>query len=265
MNYGFIGAGNMAYSIIAGMISNGVASCKKIHICEKNAARSAVVQGKLGVSVFNSSDEISEKCDVVFLAVKPHHLPDVLTSIADSVKKHNPIIVSIAAGKTVEFIESFLDKDAKIVRVMPNINAEIGKSTTAFCCNKNISKADKAVAVKCLDAIGSAAELDESLFPIFTAVASCSPAFVYMFIDALATAAVKNGINKQTALDIAAQTVLGSAEMALNSSLHPRELADNVCSPGGATVEGVCSLVDNGFESAVLNAVAAAYNKVKEL
>ena len=265
MNYGFIGAGNMAFSFITGMISNGAASEKEIFICEKSSERRDMVSRTLHVSACDSYSELLEKCETVFLVVKPHHLSEVLASICDDVKKHSPLVASIVAGKSVELIESDLGNNARIVRIMPNVNAEVSKSTTAFCCNNNVSEADKAVMNKCLSAIGSATELDEPLFPIFTAAASCSPAFVYMFIDALATASVKNGMNKQTAIDIAAQTVLGSASMVLSSNAHPRELADKVCSPGGATIEGVCSLIDNGFESAVVNAVTAAYNKSKTL
>ena len=265
MNYGFIGAGNMAYSFISGMIANGAAANDEIFICEKLQARRDMVCKSLNISFCDNYGELFEKCETVFLVVKPHHLPDVLADISDYAKKHSTLIASIVAGKTIEFIESLIGIDAKIVRIMPNVNAEINKSTTAFCCNKNVSQAGKVTINKCLSAIGSVTELDEQLFPIFTAAASCSPAFVYMFIDALATVSVKNGLNKQVALNIAAQTVLGSASMVLESNTHPRELIDKVCSPGGATIEGVCALIENGFESAVVNAVAAAYNKLKTL
>jgi len=264
VKYGFIGAGNMAGSFVSGMIAGGTEP-QSIVICEKNEARSGEVRAKLGVASAGSPEELVKLCDIVFLVVKPDQMEDPLKRIRKAVAEHSPLVVSVAAGKTLEYVGSFLDDAARVARVMPNVNAGIRRSVTAYCCNANVTQTDCEELLKCLSAIGSFIALEEKLFPIFTAIASCGPAFAYIFIDALATAAVKHGMNKKDALEAAALTVLGSAASVAESGLHPRVLADMVCSPSGATIEGVCELAGSGFEAAVISAVSAAYHKTKDL
>ena len=265
MKYGFIGAGNMAFRFIKGMLNRDAFNCDDIYIYEKNAERSTEVCKLLNVNALSSPEEITESCGVVFIAVKPDIMQGLLTQLSEAVKKHNPLLVSMAAGKTIEFMESFLPSTAKLIRIMPNINAEISQGITSYCANKNVLESDKEELLKCLNAVGTTTELNESLFDIFMSIASCAPAFVYMFIDAMAAGAVKYGLNKKTAVEIAAQTVLGSSAMLLATQKSPQELTDMVTSPGGATIEGLCALMENGFQNSVVSAISAAYNKAKGL
>jgi len=265
MNYGFIGAGNMAFSLMSGMIANGAAKPGEVFIYEKIKSRADEVCEKLGVAAVNGYEELFENCGAVFFVVKPNQMEDALKNSSGYIKKHNALVISVAAGKTIGFIESFIGANARVIRIMPNVNAQICKGMTAFFASGAATGDDKTAVVNCLKAIGGYIELEEKLFPVFTAVASCAPAYAYLFIDALAAAAVKFGVGKKAALEIAAQTVFGSAAMTLESAAHPRELIDKVCSPGGATIEGLCSLMADGFESAVVNAISAAYYKTTEL
>jgi pyrroline-5-carboxylate reductase len=175
------------------------------------------------------------------------------------------LLISIAAGKTTEFIRKSLTHDNRIIRVMPNINAKVGEAMSAYTANEQATVDDKLLCEKIFGGVGQVINLEETYFPLFGVIAGCAPAFGYMFIDALARAGVKNGMKKDTALMIAAQTILGSAKMILESNEHPWELIDQVCSPGGTTIEAVTSLQSDGFESAVHNAVDKAIQKDSKL
>ncbi|MCM1545161.1 MAG: pyrroline-5-carboxylate reductase [Ruminococcus sp.] len=262
---GFIGTGNMATAIIKGLISSGTIPSNEIAVFDVNKEKAADFAAEYKVKAFASAKEIALDCGVVVLSVKPNVFPAVLGEIKGELERTNPLIISIAAGKTLEFIASFLDYEAKIVRVMPNINAKVEAAISAFCGNSNTTETDLQFAEKFCSAFGKAISLPEAHFPIFGVIGGCSPAFAYMFIDSMARAAVKNGLPKTQALEICAQAVLGSAKMILESGEHPWELTDKVCSPGGTTIEGVLSLQKDGFETAVSNAVDAAFEKDKRL
>lgn len=264
MKIGFIGCGNMASAIIGG-ISKSRKNTDEIYIYDIYAP--AIKKCKESCTVIECQDEcdVVANSDIVFLAVKPNVIADVLKKIEDSVNENNVLLISIAAGKTIDFLSSNLEKSVRLVRVMPNINAKVGEAISAYCCNENVTEADKENVEILLNCIGKAMSLDEGFFPLFGVIGGCGPAFAYMFIDALARAGVKNGMKKDDALKIAAQTVYGSAKMILESDEHPWKLIDNVCSPGGTTIEGVTSLQSDGFESAVHNAVDKALDKDKKL
>lgn len=264
MKIGFIGCGNMASAIIGG-ISKNRKNTDEIYAYDIYAP--AIKKCKDNYSSIECQDEcdVVSKSDIVFLAVKPNVIADVLKKIEDSVNENNVLLISIAAGKTIDFLSSNLEKSVRLVRVMPNINAKVGEAISAYCCNENVTEADKENVEILLNCIGKAMSLDEGFFPLFGVIGGCGPAFAYMFIDALARAGVKNGMKKDEALKIAAQTVYGSAKMILESDEHPWRLIDNVCSPGGTTIEGVTSLQADGFESAVHNAVDKALDKDKKL
>lgn len=265
MKIGFIGCGNMASAIIKGIISAEEIDSKNILVFDTYSPACETAKNYFGVTVLNSECEVAEKADIVFLAVKPNVISAVSKKIADAVIEKQPLIVSIAAGKTLDFIESSIGIEARIIRVMPNINAKVGEAISAYCFNNNVGDEDKKNIEMLLNCIGKVICLDESSFPLFGVLGGCAPAYAYMFIDALARAGVKNGMKKDDALKIAAQTVYGSAKMILESDEHPYKLIDNVCSPGGTTIEGVISLQADGFESAVHNAVDKALDKDKKL
>lgn len=263
MKIGFIGCGNMASAIINGIIDNNAVNSSDVYAYDiYEPAVNKAVESKQ-INACKSEIEVVKSSDVILLAVKPNVQASVLNTIDGEVG--DKLLISIAAGKTIEFIESNLKCKAKIVRVMPNINAKVGEAISAYCFNELVNDDDKANVELLLNAIGKVLCLDESFFPLFGVLGGCGPAFAYMFIDAMARAGVKNGMKKSDALMISAQTVLGSAKMILESDEHPWQLIDNVCSPGGTTIEGVTSLQADGFEAAVHNAVDKALDKDKKL
>lgn len=263
MKIGFIGCGNMASAIISAIIDNKAVNSSDVYAYDiYEPAVNKAVESKQ-INACKSEIEVVKSSDVILLAVKPNVQASVLNTIDGEVG--DKLLISIAAGKTIEFIESNLKCKAKIVRVMPNINAKVGEAISAYCFNELVNDDDKANVELLLNAIGKVLCLDESFFPLFGVIGGCGPAFAYMFIDAMARAGVKNGMKKSDALMISAQTVLGSAKMILESGEHPWQLIDNVCSPGGTTIEGVTSLQADGFEAAVHNAVDKALDKDKKL
>ncbi|HHV51192.1 MAG TPA: pyrroline-5-carboxylate reductase [Candidatus Avimonas sp.] len=260
MKIGFIGAGNMGGSILRGMVSRGFNS-KDIVVFDADSCKLSVLSRDFGITAASSAAEVCEESDVVILAVKPQILPNVLPELANILNSRKPLVISIAAGKTIQWIEELVGENLPVVRVMPNIAAKVGEGMAAFCCNARVTEEHKETVIGIFEAVGRIIELNENLFPAFTAIASCSPAFTLMYIDALAQAGVRYGIPKNVALEIAAQSVAGSARMLLETGEHPRALADQICSPGGTTIEGVCALHENGFENAVLAAVRASLEK----
>ena len=262
---GFIGTGNMATAIIKGVIASDLLKGEDIAVYDIATDKTKALASEYGVKVFDSENDIAKNCDKVVLSVKPNVFPSVLSKIDAQLKENKPLIISIAAGKTIEFISECLSYDAKIVRVMPNINAKVGGAVSAYCGKDNVSEDDLLFVKSLCESFGIAVNISENLFSTYSAIGGCSPAFAYMFIDSLARAAVKNGMTKAQALEVAAGAVLGSAKMILESQEHPWALVDQVCSPGGTTIEGVTSLKNDGFESAVMNAVQAAIDKDKRL
>lgn len=262
---GFIGTGNMATAIIKGVLASGLLKGEDIAIYDIAIEKTEALAAEYGLNICDSENEIADKCDKVILSVKPNVFSSLLSKIDAELKANNPLIISIAAGKTIDFISGCLSYDAKIIRVMPNINAKVGAAVSAYCGNDNVSEAELNFVKELCESFGIAVNISENLFSVYSAIGGCSPAFAYMFIDSLARGAVKNGMPKNVALEVAAGAVLGSAKMILESQEHPWQLVDQVCSPGGTTIEGVTSLQNDGFESAVIDAVQAAIDKDKRL
>ena len=263
--FGFIGTGNMASAIIKGVVSSGFLKGSEICIYDKDREKAEALSDMYGVYICESEKEVCENAQQIILSVKPNVLESVFASVKETLKEKNPLIISIAAGKSLSFLKENADYDARIIRVMPNINAVVLEAVSAYCENEFATAEDTDFAEKLLSAFGKAVRIDEDKFSVFTAIGGCSPAFTYMYIDALARAGVKNGLPKNVALEVAAQAVLGSAKMLAESDAHPYELVDRVCSPGGTTIEGVASLQKDGFEAAVAAAVEAAINKDKRM
>lgn len=262
---GFYGAGNMATAILRGVLSSGLLSANEIAAYDLDGGKTAALAAKTGITAASSPAALIESCSTIVLAVKPQVLPAVLKENAAQLEQKQPLLISIAAGKTLSFFAEYLPFPARVVRVMPNLNAAVGAAVSAFCGNENTTDSDLAFAEKLCKSFGSALSLPESQFPIFGVLGGCAPAFVFLFIDALAAAGVKNGLTKDTALSVSAQTVLGSAKLLLEGGEHPRKLIDAVCSPGGTTIEGVLALQKDGFETAVHDAVQAALEKDRRL
>lgn len=265
MKLGFIGCGNMARAIIKGIIGSGAFKSEDICAYDVSSAATEKLTQRYEITICENERSVIREAEVVILAVKPNVLGTVLDKINTALEESNTLLISIAAGKTLEFMRNSLSHDNRIIRVMPNINATVGEAMSAYTANKMATKEDKECCERIFSSVGQIIYLDEAYFPVFGVLGGCSPAFVYMFIDSLARSGVKHGLKKETALQIAAQTVLGSAKMILESKEHPWALVDKVCSPGGTTIEGVTSLQADGFESAIDNAVNKAVEKDRKL
>lgn len=261
MKLGFIGAGNMASAIINGFVLSEPSSASSIWVFDIMSEKSKECVKEYGVNESKDANFIAREMDYIVLAVKPADYSNLLEGITDDLKENNPMLVSIAAGNSIDYISSLLNYDAALARVMPNINATIGQAMSAYCSNANVSKEQEKFVYKICTSIGKAVKLEEKYFPAFGAIAGAGPAFVYLFIDELARAGVKIGLNKKLALDIATQTVLGSAKLISESENHPYELIDRVCSPGGTTIEGITTLRECGFANAITKAVESTYKK----
>lgn len=262
MKFGFIGAGNMVSAIVKGMtLGKESFNGKKIYITSKGVSSAAALAELCGANVCKTSKEVIAQSDVVVLGVKPNVLPVILPELRTDFEKIKPLVISVAAGKTLEFLSEYLPEETPIVRVMPNINAKIGASTTGICVNEFVTPDQKQLVVDMFSTIGTVVQIEESQFSIFSVIGGASVAFAYLYIDALAHAALKAGMPKKQALQITAETVLGSAKMIIESGEAPWPLIDQVCSPGGTTIEGVTTLQACGFESTLVKAFDAVLAK----
>lgn len=262
MRYGFIGLGNMASAIIRGAIAGGAIAAQDVLGYNHHMEKAEALSQACGMRVCKSIEELATQSDFIVLAVKPQVLPQVLPQLRPHAAGKR--IVTIAAGKTMAYYEEALGQ-VPVIRVMPNINAVVGASTSCICANAYASDADVTQVRVLFASIGSVADVAEQLFSVFGSVAGCSPAYTFMYIDALAKAGVRAGLSRKASLEAAASAVLGSAKMVLQSAEHPQALADKVCSPGGSTIEGVYALQLGGFEGLVQQAVAAAIEKSARL
>lgn len=255
----------MASAIICGIIDNEAVKAEEVNVFDVYAPATDSIKAKYNINVFGNEEEIVKNSDTVVLAVKPNVLSSVLKKIDGALGNKDTLLISIAAGKSTEFIANELTHDNRIIRVMPNINAKVSEAICAYTANAKATDDDKSLTEKIFSAVGKIIYLEENYFPLFGVLGGCTPALAYMFIDELARAGVKNGMKKDVALKISAQAVLGSAKMILESGEHPYELIDKVCSPGGTTIEAVTSLQESGFNSAIHKAVDKAVEKDSKL
>lgn len=260
LKIGFVGAGNMGSAIIGGLIASKKAQPENIYACDLSAGKLLPLKD-MGVRTTDNSDIVFGSCDVVILAVKPNVFPKLLPTV----KTVQPIFVSIAAGISVNFIKSNLPQGAKVVRVMPNTPALIGKGVTVISPAPEISDSQAATVREIFDCVGVTEIMDESLMDAVVSASGSSPAYVYMMIEAMADAAVKAGMPRQAACKICAAAVEGSAAMVLHTGTHPGQLKDMVCSPGGTTIDAVEALEADGFRYAVMDAMAKCTEKSKIL
>lgn len=232
---------------------------KNITVTDRNSAHGKKFAAENGCIFAESNLEAAINADFVFLAVKPNVIPAVLEEIRGRIDPET-VIISMAAGVPLEKLNTFAP-DTRFIRIMPNVPAQIGQAMIALSCGSNISEPELAKAKDILSAAGIVEQVPETLMNCVTAVSGSAPAFVFMFIEALADAAVKCGMPRAQAYTYAAQTVKGSAQLVLESKIHPAVLKDSVCSPGGTTIDGVAALEENGFRNAVIKAVTAACEK----
>ncbi|MBQ0042045.1 MAG: pyrroline-5-carboxylate reductase [Lachnospiraceae bacterium] len=269
MKIGFIGLGNMAKAIIGGLLEKEIVTPKDLigsaatqETCDKVSA----MFEKNGERVETTLDNgyVAKVSDVLFLAVKPQFFGDVIPQVRENVGERT-LVISIAAGKTLEFIENAFEKKIKLVRTMPNTPALVGEGCTGVCFNDQVEENDKELALKLLSSFGAAHVVPERLMDVVGAVSGSSPAYIFMLIEAMSDAAVLGGMPRKQAIEFAAQSVLGSAKLVLETGKHPGELKDMVCSPAGTTIEGVRVLEDNGFRGSVIEALKACIDKSRKL
>ena len=260
MKIGFIGLGNMASAMIGGILKTGICQPRDIIGSAKTTATAERIAEKYGIAAGTDNQNTARQADVIVLAVKPIFLSEVIAQIRDIVGE-NKLIISIAAGRSIDWIEQEFGKKLRIVRCMPNTPAMVGEGCTCICLKEDIDKADEELARKLMNSFGKASILPERLMDAFIGVAGSAPAYVFLFIEAMADAAVQAGMPRGQAYEYAAQSVLGSAKMVLETGIHPGALKDMVCSPGGTTIEAVKVLEEKGFRAAVIDAIGACVEK----
>ena len=235
MKLGFVGTGNMASAIMGGIIDKKVIPAEEIIGSDLSAPGRERAKEQFGIHVTGSNQEVVEKAEVVILAVKPQFYEDVITKIRDSVRE-DQIIITIAPGKTLAWLSEKFGKTVKIVRTMPNTPAMVGEGMTAACPNEHMTEEETAYVKTLLESFSRVEIVPERLMDVVVSVSGSSPAYVFVLIEAMADAAVSGGMPRAQAYQFAAQAVLGSAKMVLETGRHPGELKDMVCSPDRKSV-----------------------------
>lgn len=264
MKLGFIGTGNMASAIMGGIIKNKIMPAEEIIGADLYAPGRDRVKEQFGICVTGDNKEVVEQADVIVLSVKPQFYEEVITEIRDMVRK-DQIIITIAPGKTLAWLAERFGKKVKIVRTMPNTPALVGEGMTAMCPNEYMTEAETGYVKTLLESFGKVEIVSEHLMDVVVSVSGSSPAYVFMMIEAMADAAVSGGMPRALAYQFAAQAVMGSAKMVLETGKHPGELKDMVCSPAGTTIEAVRTLEELGFRSALIEAMKACEERSREL
>lgn len=264
MKLAVIGTGNMGQALIEGFISRKAHIPEDILVYDYDGEKSLKYAKQTGCTFCNKLEDAVKTADAVLLAVKPQIIESVAVQIKNIIKD-NAIVISIAAGITTGNLKNYLDKTGVgIARVMPNTPALIGQGASAVCFD-NISETGKSYVYNLFSTCGLVITVDEKKMDAVTGLSGSGPAYVMIFIESLADAGVKLGLTREESLQLAIATVMGSAAMLKETGMHPAQLKDNVCSPGGTTIEAVYELEKSGFRSSVINAVTASARRSKEL
>lgn len=268
MRIGFIGAGSMVGAIARGACAAGMDGADMV-FTDAHGLHAPALAEELGAAVAPSNSHLAQDVDLIVLGVKPHLQRGVIAEIRDAVSSRDSVlVVSIAAGRTLSAMEEDFHAALPLVRAMPNVAAQIGESMTALCPNAPVTDAQLGAARDLFDAVGRTVVLDEADFAVFSALAGCSPAWVFEIIDALASAGVRHGLSKNRAVAIVAQALAGSATLVLDAAerdVTPGQLVDQVTSPGGTTIAGLLAAREAGLSTALVKAVDAAVARDREL
>ena len=260
---GFIGCGNMGKAMLGALVQKEFIESKNILVSTKRESSRKKIEEEYKVIGKESNLEVAKESDIVILAVKPYMYKGVIEGIKKELK--GKIIISIASGIDIEDLENMLDEDSKIVKTMPNTPALVGEGMSAICPNKNVTEDELKEVCDIFNVFGKYEILDEKDFHAFIAVCGSSPAYIFMIIEAMADGSVKLGLPRDKAYKLAAQSVLGSAKMVLETGHHPGVLKDMVCSPGGTTIESVADLEKNGIRNTIISAIETCANKSKNM
>ncbi|NWK69772.1 pyrroline-5-carboxylate reductase [Bacillus paramycoides] len=261
---GFIGCGNMGMAMIGGMINKNIVSSDKIICSDLNVTNLKKASEKYGITITTDNNEVAKNADILVLSIKPDLYLSVINEIKEQIK-NDVIVVTIAAGKSVMSTENAFGRKLRIVRVMPNTPALVGEGMSALCPNEMVKEKDLEDILNIFNSFGQTEIVNEKLMDVVTSVSGSSPAYIYMFIEAMADAAVLDGMPRNQAYKFAAQAVLGSAKMVLETGIHPGALKDMVCSPGGTTIEAVATLEEKGLRTAIISAMKRCTQKSAEL
>ena len=259
MEIGFLGCGSMG-----GAIARAVSQVTKDIVLTDRSGRGKALADQLGVA-YGSAQEIARDCDWIFLAVKPQMMEAALSPIRESLEEKKPLLVTMAAGLSMEKIETMAGGDLPVIRIMPNTPAMVGAGMTQYCCNSLVTEENERHFLSLMAHTGHVDKLEEGLIDAASALSGCGPAYMYLFLEGLADGAVACGIPRVKAYEYAAATMEGAAKLMLTAGQHPGQLKDAVCSPGGSTIQGVRVLEEKGLRAAAMDCVIAAFEKSRKL
>jgi pyrroline-5-carboxylate reductase len=264
LTLGFIGAGKMATALAGGFIRAGIVSAQQVLASDPSDGARLAFAKETSSRATASNSEVVKFGQVLTLAVKPGQVREVLSNIREEITNDH-LLLSIAAGVPLSAMEACLPPGARVIRIMPNTPALVGASASAFSLGRSARPEDGKLTQKLLETVGQAFELKEGLLDAVTGLSGSGPAYIYLVIEALSDGGVAAGLPRDVATKLAAQTVLGSGKMVLETGLHPGALKDMVASPGGTTIEGLCELEKGKLRGTLINAVRAATEKSKKL
>ncbi len=264
LKVGFIGGGAMAGALLTGLINSGRVSPDNLYVSDVNESRLSSLREALKVNTLPDNREVARLADIIVLAVKPAVMVSVVQDIAGEVSS-DKTIVSIAAGIATKSLESVLDANISVVRVMPNTPALVGAGASAVCAGSSARKKDIERALSVFNAVGKAIEVTESMMDAVTGLSGSGPAYMFIMLEALTDAGVRMGLTREVASLLSAQTMLGSAKMMLELGQHPGQLKDMVTTPGGTTIQGIYALESGGLRAILMEAVEAAAQRSREL
>jgi len=262
---GMIGTGNMGNALIDGLIRSGATQAENIICSDASERQLDPIREKYRVTTTTDNTEVVKASDIVIYAIKPQIMATVLKETAEYLNM-NKLVISIAAGVPLAAIESLLNKDLRLIRVMPNVAVAVREGATAIAAGDHATKEDIELALAIFNSVGKSIFLKENyLMDAITGLSGSGPAYIFTIVDALADAGVKVGLSRKDALLLASQTILGAAKLLLETKAHPGQLKDSVTSPGGTAIAGLHTLEKGGLRTTLINAVEAATNRSKEL
>ena len=261
---GFIGGGKMGEALVKGVLRAKLSSADKIIVSDVDKKRCQILEEEAGINTTQENKKVTSASDIIILAIKPNVMGDILEELKGDITPEH-LIVSIAAGIPLDFIESFLNKGCRAIRVMPNTPCLVGETAAGYALGKNATLNDGELVGQILNAVGQSFLLEEKHLDAVTGLSGSGPAFIYVVIEALADGGVKMGLPRDVAITLAAQTAFGAAKMVLESGTHIGQLRDSVTSPGGTTIEGLHALEKGGIRNALIDAVETATKKSKRL
>ncbi len=265
MKLGVIGCGKMGTALVQGAIRSGLLGSADVKGCDPYEKSREAFAKVTGSAVSADIAELATDCDVMLLCTKPNDVAKALGDVSEMTAGKPRLVISIAAGVTLSALEASAAENFRVIRAMPNTPALVGKGASAFCLGSRATAEDSKAAEAILGSVGIAIEVPERLMDAVTGLSGSGPAYIYLIIEAMADAGVREGIPRADALRLAAQTVFGASSMVLETGEHPAVLKDMVTSPGGTTIAGLAALERNGLRSAMIEAVTAATRRAGEL